>query len=108
MDMKKKIDDIKLTNFPEEVDEQDGVKVYGETSYENQIAFLSHFLHNAGKSYLGGKNELRAQLIDSIYAYLEHKKRLQNYTDEYIAQVADNPFQYDLFKEFFDVTFPSP
>lgn len=106
--MKKKIDDIKLTNFPEEVDEQDGVKVYGETSYENQIAFLSHFLHNAGKSYLGGKYELRAQLIDSIYAYLEHKKRLQNYTDEYIAQVADNPFQYDLFKEFFDVPFPAP
>ena len=34
---------IKLVNFPEEVTTE-GIRIYGETSYENQIALLSHFL----------------------------------------------------------------
>ena len=106
--MKRKIEDIKLSDFPEEVDEKGGVKLYGETSYENHIAFLSHYLHNAGKGCLGGQYKLRAQLANSIHAYLDHKKRLQNYTEEKIAQVAENPFQFDLFSEFFDVPFPAP
>ena len=41
---------LALKNFPEEVSE-DGVKTYGETSYENQIAVLSHYLHNAGGKF---------------------------------------------------------
>ena len=32
----------KLSAFPEEVGEN-GLKIYGETSYENQIAALSHW-----------------------------------------------------------------
>ena len=36
---------MKLERFPEEIT-NDGVKIYGETSYENQIAVLSHYLHN--------------------------------------------------------------
>ena len=39
---------IKLVNFPEEVTTE-GVRIYGETSYENQMALLSHFLHNQQK-----------------------------------------------------------
>ena len=47
--MAKKIinDDLKLQAFPEEITEE-GLKVYGETSYENQMAVLSQFLHNGG------------------------------------------------------------
>ena len=40
------IKDIKLADFPEEIDEQNNIKVYGETSWENQLAVLSHYLHN--------------------------------------------------------------
>ena len=36
--------DIKISELPENVSE-DGVKVYGETSYETQVAILSQFLH---------------------------------------------------------------
>ena len=36
------IQDIKLVDFPEEVDVQNGIKIYGETSWENQLAVLSH------------------------------------------------------------------
>ena len=105
--MAKDIEKFNISNFPEEIDEN-GVKIYGETSYENQIAFLSHYLHNGGMKELGGEYELRDTLVSSIYAYLDHKKVLQNYSDEYIGMVADNPFQYDLFSEFFDVPFPAP
>ena len=35
------IQDIKLADFPEEIDEQNNIKVYGETSWENQLAVLS-------------------------------------------------------------------
>ena len=105
--MPKKKPNIKLSNFPEEVTEE-GLKIYGETSYENQIAFLSHYLHNGGMKELGGQYELRATLLSSIYAFLDHKKQLQNYTEEEILKVADNPFQLDLFSDFFDVPFPAP
>ena len=37
--------DIKISELPENVSE-DGVKVYGETSYETQVAILSQFLHS--------------------------------------------------------------
>ena len=36
---------MKLQAFPEEITE-DGLKIYGETSFENQMAVLSHYLHN--------------------------------------------------------------
>jgi len=45
---KKKGIKTKLADFPEEVTE-DGLIMYGETSYENQMAVLSHFLHNHPK-----------------------------------------------------------
>lgn len=37
------IPSVKLVDFPEEIDEQNGIKIYGETSWENQIAVLSHY-----------------------------------------------------------------
>jgi len=33
-----------MSELPEEV--VDGVKMYGTTSYETQVAILSHYLHN--------------------------------------------------------------
>ena len=106
--MAKNIEKINLENFPEEIDEENGIKIYGETSYENQIAFLSHYLHNEGRKETGSQYELRANLIGSIHAFLEHKKKLQDYTEEEILKVADNPFQLDLFSDFYDVPFPAP
>ena len=42
MGIEKINDEPKLSAFPEEVDEN-GLKIYGETSYENQIAALSYY-----------------------------------------------------------------
>ena len=48
IETKTNIQNIKLVDFPEEIDEQNGIKLYGEISWENQLAVLSHYLHNNG------------------------------------------------------------
>ena len=68
------IQSIKLVDFPEEIDEQNGIKVYGETSWENQLAVLSHYLHNNGRI---GDEEYKEEVIYTIREFLEKKKRKQ-------------------------------
>lgn len=101
-------DDLKFQAFPEEITE-DGLKIYGETSYENQIATLSHYLHNT--DFEGTQVEVqerRNEMMALIREFLEHKNRLQDYTNEEIAHAAESPLEFDLFREFFQVPFPSP
>ena len=107
--MNRKIqDNMKIEAFPEDITEE-GIKIYGESSYDNQIATLSHYLHNA--NYTGTTDEIkerREELIALIREYLEQKDSSMKYTDEQISVVADNPMSFDLFGEFYQVPFPSP
>lgn len=101
-------DEPKLSAFPEEVGE-DGLKIYGETSYENQIAALSHYLHTT--TFEGAQIEVqerRNEIMALIREFLEHKDRLDDFTDEEILKAADNPLEFDMFREFFQVPFPAP
>lgn len=104
---KKHIQDIKLVDFPEEIDEQNGIKFYGETSWENQLAVLSHYLHNNESVWEGKSKE---EVIYAIHEFLERKKENNDVeiTDEYASLVAENPAEYNLFSEFFNVPFPNP
>ena len=105
---KKNENDLKLEAVPEEITEE-GIRIYGETSYENQIATLSHYLHTT--DFEGSHIEVqerRNEMMALIREYLEHKDRLQDYSNEEIARVAENPLEFDLFHEFFQVPFPSP
>ena len=100
---------IKLKDFPEEVT-ADGVKIYGETSYENQMAVLSHFLHNHREEL---NNEQKEEIIWAIRDFLSRKEFKQGIdydelTDEQVLQVAESPLQYNLFDDFFKVPFASP
>lgn len=109
MSKKKPIEDIKLSDFPQEVDSQNGVKIYGETSYENMLAVLSQYLHN-GES---GSEEDHKEIIAAILDFLERKKSTHpdfdfEPTEEYATMVAEDPAQYELFEEFFNVPFPNP
>lgn len=109
MAKKKSIEDIKLTGFPEEVDSQTGVKVYGETSYENMLAVLSQYLHNGEI----GQVENKEEIVSAILEFLERKKSVNpdlefEPTEEYASMVAEDPAQYGLFEEFFNVPFPNP
>lgn len=99
------IQDIKLIDFPEEVDEQSGIKLYGETSQENQLAVLSHYLHNDG--CMEGKD--KKEVFYAIRDFLERKKDdKEEITDDYVTIVAENPAEYNLFSDFFRVPFPDP
>lgn len=101
-------DELKLNAFPEEITE-DGLKIYTETSYENQIATLSHYLHNT--DFEGSQIEVqerRNEMMALIREFLEHKNRIQDYTDDDIAFAAESPLEFDLFREFYQVPFPSP
>lgn len=108
--MAKTIENIKLTDFPEDVDEKYGVKIYGETSYENHMAVLSHFLHNHQGPIDKNRKE---EVIWAIREFLSRKKFRQGLdeeelTDEQLWNVAEDATQYNLFSDFFDVPFPAP
>lgn len=97
--------EIILADFPEEITAE-GLRMYSETSYENQIATLSHYLHNT--DFEGSHFEVqerRNEIMSLIREFLEHKNRLQNYTDEDIEHAAESPLEFDLFREFFQVPF---
>jgi len=103
---------IPLTDFPEEEKTVGniGVKVYGETSYENQMAVLSHWLHNHHRETT---REEQAEIIDAIRDFLSRKdfrqkKDIDEMTDSEVLMAAEDPAQYDLFSQFFNVPFPAP
>lgn len=99
-------------DFPEEetVVGNFGMKIYGETSYENQMAVLSHYLHNHKKDI---PKEEQAEIIEAIRAFLSRKEfrqkvDLDDWSDEQVLTAAEDPAQYDLFSQFFDIPFPAP
>lgn len=98
-------DKTTLVNFPEEVDASQNIRIYGQISRENQLAVISHFLHNTNVSA-----EFKRNAIEAIKDFLDDKQCTiqEEITDEYLSLVAESPQQYNLFKEFFDVPFPSP
>ena len=86
---------ISLVDFPEEVDAEKGVRLYGETSYENQMAVLSHWLHNHRNEI--DKDE-RIEIIAAIREFLSRKEARQlidvdAMTDEQVWMVAEDPAQ---------------
>lgn len=108
--MTKNTKKISLVDFPEEVDEKNHVKIYGETSYENQIAVLSHYIHNNREVE---SKEHKIEIISSIREFISRKQFRQNIiseemTDEEIWNVAESPLQYGLFDDFYNVPFPAP
>lgn len=103
---------ISLIDFPEEkrIEKNIGMTFYGETSYENHMAVLSHFLHNHHKTI---EKEERSEIIDSIRDFLLRKEfrqkiDVENWSDDQVLMVAEDPAQYALFSEFFDIPFPAP
>lgn len=106
---KKTNDDLKLEAFPEEITEN-GIRIYGETSYENQMAVLSHYLHNEGSDE---SEERKTEIISAVREFLSRKQFRQDIgkdemSDEEVWRVAEDATQYDLFADFFQVPFPAP
>jgi len=101
-----------LTDFPEEKIIEKNVRMtfFGEASYENQMAVLSHYLHGHRKGIL---KEDQQEIVDAIRDYLDRKESRQGLcqdrlSDSEILKVAEDPAQYGLFSDFYDVPFPAP
>lgn len=96
---------IRLSDLPEEIT-QEGIRIYGETSLENQMALLSLYLH--GDIELEG--EMKKDIIEAIRCFLVRKQIRQGseWTDEEVLTVAEGDRQPSLFDDFFNVPFPSP
>lgn len=106
--------DIKLSNLPEDVTE-DGLKIYGPTSYETQVAILSHYLHTLDGKHDIASGEKRYEILEAIRDYIEYKHqqdkknpKWDNVSDEVIWMAAESPLENDLFADFFNVPFPTP
>lgn len=105
---------VEISDLPEEIDVE-GTKVFGATSFETQVAILSHRLHT-----LDGKNDIKSgkerdEIIQLIYDYIEFKRQYdkknikwQEIGEDEVTMAAESPFDSDLFRDFFDVPFPSP
>ena len=111
MSKKNSTNEIRISDFPEEVTE-DGVKVYGETSYENQIAVLSQFLHNDLIDWVNSESQdLREDVIIAIRDFLEYKKEVEHLPEtrkEYAAILNGGSLENSLFSDFFNTPFPDP
>ncbi len=105
---------IKLSELPETTTD-DGVKVYGMTSYETQIAILSHYLHSLDNKHDIESSEQRYEILAAIRDYIEYKRqhdkknlKWENLSEEDITMAAESPLESDLFSDFFKVPFPAP
>lgn len=98
----------RLVDFPEEVDEENGLRIYGETSYENQMAVLSHYLHSEDKGNLKDKAEIVASIREFLARKHDRQGIKEDLTDEEIVDMVAEPAQQYLFADFFKVPFPEP
>lgn len=103
---------ITLIDFPEDERDEKNIDMtfYGESSYENQMAVLSHYLHNHRMDI---NREEQTDIIESIRDFLSRKEMRQKvdisgWSDEQVLMAADDPAQYNLFSDFFNVPFPVP
>lgn len=99
-----------IQNHPEEIT-SDGLLMYGETSMDNCLAVLTHYIHNKPLDGSKEDKEAREQISILVHDWLESKKKqdaIGEYSDDIIAQAVAEPLKSDLFNEFFQVPFPTP
>lgn len=93
-----------LSQFPEQVDHEQGILFYSTVSEENRMAWLSHVLHND----IWDRNKDEVLLAIREYLETKHDVTAEDLTEENISVVAENPAVYDCFADFFNVPFPGP
>ncbi len=101
----------KITDFPSEVDEEFGARLYDVSSLENQMAILSHCLHNRDFELdEKDKIEVLSVLLDFLQSKPENDS-VQIDSPETFDEAMDlvsEPMAMDLFSDFFRVPFPNP
>jgi len=67
------VKEVNMSELPEET--VDGVKMYGTTSYETQVAILSHYLHSLDGRHDIASGEKRYEILEAIRDYIEFKHK---------------------------------
>lgn len=99
-----------VAKFPEERT-SDGLLIYGETSMDNCLAVLTHYIHNKPADGSTEDSETREQIETLARDWLESKNKKdigEDYSDDAIGMAVAAPLQSNLFSEFFKVPFPAP
>lgn len=100
-----------LVNFPAEIDKENNVKIYDESSLENHMAILSHYLHNPSSQL---STEKKISLLESILDFLDSKSidtssiKREYLEGESLPEILNEPEQLSFFSDFFKVPFPNP
>lgn len=102
--MKKKTN---LELFPEKIYISDiagkkmKIRIYGSESLNTQLALITHYLHNKGTE---NDNTYKKDAISGIKELIAYK-----YPDiDLKSFVAEDPLQYGLFNDIFEIPYPSP
>ncbi len=100
-----------LSDFPSEVDKENSIRIYDESSEENRMAILSHYLHNVPETI---SDEVKVGIMSLVLDYLNRKsltlsgRQKFSADDECLSSVFNEPEQLSLFSDFFKVPFPNP
>ena len=96
-----------ISDFPENISikkQANGttlkISMYGQKSYDTQLAVITHFLHNQGLI----QNLSTEQAEDYIREYLSHRYPQIEITDDILCE----PLNTGLFNDFFQIPFPDP
>ena len=99
--------DIHLSDFPEKISVKDtsGGKVqiymYGQKSYDNQLAVITHYLHN-------NKKEKNSTFVKQAHKYLKEYLEYKFPQCEITKDILCDPLQVGLFSDIYEIPFPDP
>lgn len=77
------------------------IRIYGPESMDNQLALITHYLHNQGTV---NENTYKEDAVSRIKEFVTYK-----FPDIDLKEfAAENPLQYGLFNDIFEIPYPSP
>lgn len=100
-----------IIDFPSETDDEFNARIYDQSSLENHMAVLSHYLHN--KDVKLSEDE-RLQLLSALTDFLRNKPDNKvgssdgKESHDELLDLVNEPIALDLFSDFFNVPFPNP
>lgn len=96
---------ISIVDFPTEIDAENHIKIYDDSSIENRMAVLSHYLHNHNALL---SNDDKLDLLSSLWDFLDSKPNKSECSEESLLNLMEEPEQTTLFSDFFKVPFSNP
>lgn len=96
-----------IEKFPEEIT-KDGLRIYGETSYANCLAVLTHYIHNPRPNGRKLNSTELGELEILIRDWLNKNNISCEEQGDYVSEAIFDPQESELFSSFFNVPFPAP